>query len=866
MSVYVWGSNTHQQLIGQSQARFYSPASVDPNCFDDQVPIQVAAGDQHTLVLCESGEVYSFGNGRDGQLGQGERFERNKKNLVVGLDHETIVHIAAGASSSFAITSTGSVYHWGLVHMEENPVDLPLPNDNMNEAVITGQLTGLAQDQDLVIQPTTTTTTMTTTDPPAPATGSRRERALAALQSGSNRQGGNNAEQTRHLRDIVRESTERWMLPTEEAERQYYEELRAMGYHLDEVEELIQHREEEHTDMLRAVCKRQVQPMPIRIASLERKRIVAIAAGYAHVLALADTGRLFAAGYNDRGQLGLGHRINTSAFKSVDLLSNKFVLQIACGQQHSMCRAIDRSEIDESVHAGSSFGGDVYVWGNGMLGQLGLGRRGTTKGRMVPTLLHSIQKQYPQGAISIAAGANFSVVVVCTGEVYSFGHAEYNQHGTGNSSHLDYVDPFHFFEPRKVCIVSPLRKDAHTVRDGSLQETTEVQISSVTCGAVFTLAIDNLGNLYSWGWNESGVLGQTFQFSSSPQRIEGIGSHAAGLKIMQVSCGGKHVIALAGDGGLPWATAYRQILQEPRFHDCYLVADNHSLLPCHQALLAARSSYLRGFLRAAKQDQTHGNHSLHLTFSGTSYSNVTLRCLLEYLYLDRCRVPEHKLKEVLSLAKQLCLSDWAKQLKPRRFNDKTTTSLSFVNNMLNLLSSDLAAETADVVFASKLLPNEKKLYGHRFILWRIPYFDTFFRSSFADCNRKIECEGREMLEIDISGLLLDGIEIKIFELLLQHAYQGYFGSAHMTENNEGDIDINDVMSLLVAANRLGFSSLAQGYERKIALCLTQATEEDVVLAMEFAREYNLYRLERQCCDLHRTLQQRVADSLIQRKG
>lgn len=282
------------------------------------------------------------------------------------------------------------------------------------------------------------------------------------------------------------------------------------------------------------------------------------------------------------------------------------------------------------------------------------------------------------------------------------------------------------------------------------------------------------------------------------------------------------------------------------------MADNHSLLPCHQALLAARSPYLRGIVQAAKQDQSDRNHSLRLTFSGTSYGSVTLRCLLEYLYLDRCRVPDHKLKEVLTLIKELCLSDWAEQLKPRRFkNTSTTTSITFVNNMLNLLSSDLGAETADVVFTSKLLSNERKLYGHRFILWRIPYVDTFFRSSFADCNRMIECEGRELLEIDITGLLLDGIEIKTFKLLLEHAYQGYFGSTHTVENNESDIDINDVMSLLVAVNRLGFSSLAQGYERKIALCLIQAAEEDVVLAMEFAREYNLYRLERQCCDLHR---------------
>jgi len=35
-----------------------------------------------------------------------------------------------------------------------------------------------------------------------------------------------------------------------------------------------------------------------------------------------------------------------------------------------------------------------------------------------------------------------------------------------------------------------------------------VHIISVTCGTNFTIAIDNNGDLYSWGWNESGCLGQ----------------------------------------------------------------------------------------------------------------------------------------------------------------------------------------------------------------------------------------------------------------------------------------------------------------------------------------------------------------------
>ena len=38
------------------------------------------------------------------------------------------------------------------------------------------------------------------------------------------------------------------------------------------------------------------------------------------------------------------------------------MLQIACGQQHSMCRVVNRSDYSNS-NPDSSLPGDVYVWG-----------------------------------------------------------------------------------------------------------------------------------------------------------------------------------------------------------------------------------------------------------------------------------------------------------------------------------------------------------------------------------------------------------------------------------------------------------------------------------------------------------------------
>lgn len=110
MSLYVWGSNKYRQLNNQRELHCYAPVYI-PSACGDNVPIAVAAGESHTLVLCESGDIYSFGRGRDGQLGHGE-LECTEAKLVNGLNDETVVDITAGSLSSYAVTSTGNVYQW----------------------------------------------------------------------------------------------------------------------------------------------------------------------------------------------------------------------------------------------------------------------------------------------------------------------------------------------------------------------------------------------------------------------------------------------------------------------------------------------------------------------------------------------------------------------------------------------------------------------------------------------------------------------------------------------------------------------------------------------------------------------------------
>lgn len=499
---------------------------------------------------------------------------------------------------------------------------------------------------------------------------------------------------------------------------------------------------------------------------------------------------------------------------------------------------------------GTKAGADAYSWGNGILGQLGLGRRGTTKGRMIPTLILSLHEKYPSGVVAVAAGANFTAVATITGEVLSFGHAEYNQHGTGTLSN-DYVDPYHFFEPRKVDLKSASRSGE------------DVMIVGLNCGSVFTLATDSAGNLHSWGWNESGVLGHGFShFSSAPQRIDRLGARATGCKIAQVSCGAKHVIALVKHQGAPWAAHYRHILEDSSYADCILVVDSYlkgplgapaARLHCHRAVLATRCSYLQGFIRAAERADP-GAKTIELSFGGPQYNSVTMRCLVEYLYLDRTSIPSHKRKEMAEIAKEFMLPGLHRQCYASTLDSTTSSFLADMTAMMQDQSR------CDVVFVCKqrtLSGREEaeipwRLFGHKFVLSRIPYFEAMFSGTFADCQNYVTVESKEMLEINVSGLVEDGIELQTLSMLIKFTYWGCTVSPHNAHGEES-ISTNEVMAVLVAANRLGFSSLGQVCERLISMALRHASEEDLVNCMAFAHEFNLPRLERQCVDLLRVL-------------
>ncbi|KAM9385950.1 putative E3 ubiquitin-protein ligase HERC3 isoform 4-T4 [Pholidichthys leucotaenia] len=82
--------------------------------FSDKPVSQVSCGNQHSVVLTEDGEVFTWGQDSRGQLGLGTVGNGNSSpQHVRPLSNIPVVQIAAGGQQSFALSDSGGVFSWG---------------------------------------------------------------------------------------------------------------------------------------------------------------------------------------------------------------------------------------------------------------------------------------------------------------------------------------------------------------------------------------------------------------------------------------------------------------------------------------------------------------------------------------------------------------------------------------------------------------------------------------------------------------------------------------------------------------------------------------------------------------------------------
>ena len=230
---------------------------------------------------------------------------------------------------------------------------------------------------------------------------------------------------------------------------------------------------------------RTARQTPTLVSGLSR--VVAVAAGARHSLALTSDGSVWAWGDNTHGQVGAGG--SGDQLLPVRVLTK--AMAIAAGDNHSIALKTD---------------GSVWTWGANAGGQLGDGGT-TSRSRPGPVTGLGL-------VAAIAGGGNHTIVVLQTGVMKAWGRNSSGQLGNGTTAPAT--------NPVTVALVS----DA-TVADA---------------GSAFTLARRFDGTLLAWGQNASGQLGlgDTEQ-RLTPQALPGLSG------VIGIAAGGDHTLALMSD-------------------------------------------------------------------------------------------------------------------------------------------------------------------------------------------------------------------------------------------------------------------------------------------------------------------------------
>lgn len=105
-----WGCNDLGQLGCNDRIAKEKPKV---NSTITEVILQIVSGSQHTLALTKSGNVISWGGNRKGQLGDGQVNSSTVPLVLSLLRHRPVISIACGESHSMALTIGGNIYSWG---------------------------------------------------------------------------------------------------------------------------------------------------------------------------------------------------------------------------------------------------------------------------------------------------------------------------------------------------------------------------------------------------------------------------------------------------------------------------------------------------------------------------------------------------------------------------------------------------------------------------------------------------------------------------------------------------------------------------------------------------------------------------------
>ncbi|KAL4228163.1 Ultraviolet-B receptor uvr8 [Mactra antiquata] len=260
------------------------------------------------------------------------------------------------------------------------------------------------------------------------------------------------------------------------------------------------------------------------IESGDQSSIAGVACGGRHTVVWLENGNVYSFGNNFHAQLGYDYRQKNSKEAQpkpvlLKCLVHKKVVQVACGDKHTMFRFQD---------------GDISCVGNNFHGQIGTGDR---KDALTPTSIDV----FNEPVTFIAAGSKHSLAVTESGNLFAWGYSK-----ACGSKTDDILEPLKFV-------------------------THKTNVIMAAGGSTHSMALTANGSVYTWGSGHDGQLGhgENIKFLNSPRRVKD--RHVI-CKCVQISCGETFSAAITEKGLLyMWGKNSHTIMpNKPTSHKIFL--------------------------------------------------------------------------------------------------------------------------------------------------------------------------------------------------------------------------------------------------------------------------------------------------------
>lgn len=117
-NVYAFGLNNMGQLGLGSLEPVHTAVPTLVTALENKGVCQLVGGEHHSVALTEDGDVYGFGRGDSHQLGFGDGTDQETTpRRVMALEGVAVRKLASGSNQNVAVTRTGDMYSWGFGEM-----------------------------------------------------------------------------------------------------------------------------------------------------------------------------------------------------------------------------------------------------------------------------------------------------------------------------------------------------------------------------------------------------------------------------------------------------------------------------------------------------------------------------------------------------------------------------------------------------------------------------------------------------------------------------------------------------------------------------------------------------------------------------